>query len=83
MKLFLHREDLLPEFENVNCSETKFEHFREYAKQAILACGYGGAKFIGWPERGENYQYNLIFPPRVTIEIPATPEEHQEKRILP
>lgn len=49
----------------------------------LEACGYGGAKFIGRPERGENYQYNLIFPPRVTIEIPAEPEELSAKRILP
>lgn len=83
MKLILYHEDLLPEFEDINCSATKFEHFREYAQQAILACGHGGAKFIARPERGENYQYNLIFPPKTESAIPATPEEHQEKRILP
>ena len=39
MKLFLDRGDLKPEHENVNCSQTKFEHFTDEAQAAIRAVG--------------------------------------------
>ena len=39
MRLTLYRDDLLPEFKNINCSQTRFEHFSEKAKEAIRLVG--------------------------------------------
>lgn len=61
MKLFLYRdEDLLPEFADINCSQTRFEHFKPEVQAAIRAAGR--AKFVNRPELGENFQYNIIYP---------------------
>lgn len=60
MRLLLYHEDLLPEFEDINCSQTRIEYFKPEVQEAIKIVGR--AKFVGWPERGENYQYNAIFP---------------------
>lgn len=60
MKLLLYREDMLPEFEKINCSQARIEHFKPEVREAVKIVGR--AKFVGWPERGENYQYNAISP---------------------
>lgn len=39
MKLELDRLDLESEFEDINCSKTKFEHFKPSAQKAIKAVG--------------------------------------------
>jgi len=58
MKLTLDREDLKPEYENINCSLTRFEHFKVEVQAAIVVVGR--AKFREYD--GSNY--NAIFPPR-------------------
>lgn len=58
MKLTLDRLDLLPEHERINCSATKFEHFKPQAQQAILTAGR--ATFIEYDGRS----YNAIYPPK-------------------
>ncbi len=56
MKLILYRESLKPEFQNINCSQTRFEHFTEEAQAAIRAVGR--AQFREYD--GSNY--NAIYP---------------------
>lgn len=56
MKLIVDREDLKPEFKNINCSQTKFEHFQENVQAAIVAVGR--AQFREYD--GSNY--NAILP---------------------
>lgn len=58
MRLILDRLDLKPEFERVNCSQTRFEHFDEKAQQAILAVGH--ATF----QEFDSSNYNRIFAPK-------------------
>lgn len=55
MRLILHRSDLLPEFENINCSQTKFEHFDFHAQEAINLLGT--AIF----QEDDKSNYNRIF----------------------
>lgn len=57
MKLTLDREDLKPEFKNINCSQTKFHHFNDEARIAIQAVGKG--KFQEYDESN----YNVIYSP--------------------
>ena len=59
MKLTIDREDLKPEFKNINCSQTRFEHFVLQAQQAIREVGRG----IFMEYDGRNY--NAIYPPTV------------------
>ena len=59
MKLTLDREDLKPEHRNINCSQTKFEHFTLQVQQAIREAGR--AQFREYD--GSNY--NAIYPPTV------------------
>ena len=56
MRLTLDRIDLRPEHQKINCSRTRFEHFRPTVQQAIRIVGR--AQFIEWD--GENY--NAIYP---------------------
>ena len=58
MKLTLDREDLKPEYQNINCSQTRFEHFTEKAQAAIVEVGH--AQFREYD--GSNY--NAIYPPK-------------------
>ena len=56
MKLTLDRVDLKPEYQKINCSQTKFEHFYPSVQQAIKVVGK--AQFVDWG--GENH--NAIYP---------------------
>lgn len=56
MKLTLDREDLKPEYQDINCSQTRFEHFTKEAQAAIAAVGR--AQFREYD--GSNY--NAIYP---------------------
>jgi len=56
MKLTLDREDLKPEHQNINCSQTKFQHFKKEVQAAIVAVGR--AQFREYD--GNNY--NAIYP---------------------
>jgi hypothetical protein len=60
MKLTLDRLDLKPEYRNINCSKTKFEHFTIEAQRAIREVGC--AQFREYD--GSNY--NAIYPTNVT-----------------
>lgn len=61
MRVVLDRADMLPEFaESVSCSQTRFEHFRDYAQMAIIANGSG--MFIEYDGRS----YNAIRVPTFT-----------------
>lgn len=62
MKLLLYDEDLRPEFANINSGATKFEHFNGEAQAAIKIVRR--AKFVARPDKGENYQYNIIHAPK-------------------
>lgn len=62
MRLIIFREDLLPDFEFIRCSETRIEHFKPDVQSAIKIVGR--AKFVNQPKRGENYQYNVIHAPK-------------------
>lgn len=64
MRLILLREDLLPNFEFIKCSQTRIEHFKPEVRDAVKIVGR--AKFVNQPERGENYQYNVIHAPKET-----------------
>lgn len=57
MKLIIDREDLKPEFQNINCSQTKFEHFTLQAQLAIREVGR--AQFREY----DDSNYNAIYPP--------------------
>lgn len=57
MKLILDREDLKPEFQNINCSQTKFEHFTLQAQQAIREARR--ATFYEY----DRSNYNVIYAP--------------------
>lgn len=57
MKLTLDRGDLKPQFNEVNCSQTKFEHFKPYAQEAIVKAG----KATFWEY--DHMNYNVIYPP--------------------
>ena len=59
MKLIIDRDDLKPEHKNINCSQTRFEHFTIQAQQAIREAGK--AQFREYD--GSNY--NAIYPPTV------------------
>ena len=59
MKLTLDREDLLPQFRGIACSQTSFEHFCEQAQAAIRAVGR--ALFREYDGRN----YNAIYSPMV------------------
>lgn len=63
MKLTLDRMDLLPEYEQLSTSKTKFEHFNDEAKTAIIAVGK--AIFQSY----DRELYNAIYAPRI---IPKT-----------
>ena len=54
MKLTLDREDLKEEYQDVNCSQTKFYMFRNYVQSAIVAVGV--ATFYEY----DNSNYNRI-----------------------
>jgi hypothetical protein len=58
MKLTLDRDDLKPEYYNINCSQTKFQHFQYAVQDAISAVGR--AQFVEYD--GSNY--NAIYPPK-------------------
>lgn len=74
MKLIIHRDDLLPENEKMNCSQTKFEHFKKDVQAAIIACGKG--TFTEWD--GSNY--NVILAPREDKICPICGEPYSESR---
>lgn len=57
MRLTLDREDLKPEYKDINCSQTKIEHFKMDVKVAIIAVGK--AQFREYD--GSNY--NAIYSP--------------------
>ena len=59
MKLTLDRKDLKPEYADINCSQTRFEHFKPQVRQAIIQVGQ--ATF--WEYDGRNY--NAIYPPEM------------------
>jgi hypothetical protein len=58
MRLTLDRDDLLPEFRDINCSQTKFEHFSNKAQRAIFMVG----KATFYEYDGSNY--NVIYAPK-------------------
>ena len=58
MKLTLDREDLREEHRNINCSQTRFEHFLEKAQDAIRVVGR--ATFWEYARRN----HNAIYPPK-------------------
>ena len=39
MKLTVDRQDLKPEYENTNCSQIRFHHFKEEVQAAIAIVG--------------------------------------------
>lgn len=57
MELTLDREDLKPEFQSINCSQTKFEHFAPQVQQTIREAGR--AQF----REHDGSNYNAIYPP--------------------
>ena len=57
MKLTLDREDLEEKYKDMNCSQTKFEHFKVEVRAAIIVVGK--AQFREYD--GSNY--NAIFAP--------------------
>lgn len=57
MKLFLDRGDLRPEHENIDCSQTKLEHFTAEAQAAIRAVGK--ATF----QEYDRSNYNVVYAP--------------------
>lgn len=57
MKLILDREDLEREYADINCSQTKFKHFRISVQQAIREAGK--ATF----QEYDGSNYNVIYPP--------------------
>lgn len=57
MKLTLGREDLKTDFKNINCSQTRFEHFKQEVQNEIIAVGRATFK----EDDGSNY--NVIFQP--------------------
>ena len=59
MKLTLDRQDLKPEYRDINCSQTKFEHFTLQVQQSIREAGKATFKEYD----GSNY--NAIYPPTV------------------
>lgn len=59
MKLTLDREDLQEKYKDVNCSQTKFEHFKDEVCAAIVVVGK--AQFREYD--GSNY--NAILVPSV------------------
>lgn len=60
MKLMLDREDLKPKHRNINCSQTRFQHFIKDVQAAIVVVGK--AQFREYD--GSNY--NAIYPPEIT-----------------
>ena len=59
MKLTIDRLDLKPEHKDINCSQTRFEHFTDETQAAIKAAGH--AQFREFD--GSNY--NAIYPPKL------------------
>ncbi len=57
MKLTLDRLDLRPEFREISCSQTRFEHFKQSVQWAIA--DVGRATF--WEYNHDNY--NAVHPP--------------------
>ena len=55
MELSLYDDDLKPEFQNLNTSQTKFHHFNERAQQAMKITGRSVFK--------RRDTYNAIIPP--------------------
>lgn len=53
MRLILDREDLLEEYVGLNCSRTKFEHFKPEVRRAIITVGV--AQFREYD--GSNYNF--------------------------
>ena len=60
MKLTLDRDDLKPEYRNINCSQTEFKHFHKTVQRAIEAVGR--ATFQEYDGRN----YNAIYPKRTS-----------------
>lgn len=58
MKVFLHREDLKPEFSDMPCSVTRFEHFSNVAQALMLIAGF--ATF----EEHDKSEHNIIYSPK-------------------
>jgi len=58
MHLTIDRLDLKKEFENTNCSQTKFDHFLPEVQAAIAVVG--SAQFREFDGRS----YNAIYPPQ-------------------
>lgn len=56
-KLTLDRQDLRPEYRNINCSQTRFEHFTDEIQRVISAAGK--ATFYEY----DRSNYNVIFAP--------------------
>lgn len=57
MKLIVDREDLKPEHQDINCSQTRYEHFKPEVQRAIDAVGR--ATFQEYDGRN----YNAILKP--------------------
>lgn len=58
MRLTLDRDDLRPEFRDVPCDQTKFEHFTDKAQRAIYMSGK--ATFYEY----DLSNYNVIYVPK-------------------
>jgi hypothetical protein len=62
MKLTIDRLDMKPEYREINCSLTRFEHFTDETQKAIIAAGR--AQFREFDGRN----YNAIYPPEASAE---------------
>lgn len=60
MKLTLHREDLRPEYQNINCSQTRFGHFKAEVQSAISVVGK--AQFREYDDSNYNAIYLTATP---------------------
>ncbi len=61
MRITLDRLDIKPEFENINCSQTRIEHFKPEIQAVIRRAGR--ATFHEY----DNSNYNAIFDRNVTM----------------
>mgnify|MGYP001610299103 CR=1 FL=1 len=62
MKLVIDRLDLLEQYRNINCSQTRLEHFSPETQKAIMAVGQ--ATFVEFDGRS----YNVIYAPLMAAE---------------
>ena len=63
MKLILDREYLKPEFQDINCSQTRLEHFKPEVQAVVIQVGR--ARFLEYD--GSNYNAILV-PEKLTAE---------------